>query len=415
MKLGSKSVDSGWRITNHETERRNRLTEKKDSFNFDTPVDRFGTFSMKWDKYQGRDVIPLWVADMDFLSPPAVVDALSERVKHGIFGYTLPPDELPGIVISMLEEEYGWKIEKEWIVWLPGIVTGLNVVCRAVGEDGDDVMTAVPVYPPFITAPSNSRRNLIKTHLVETNGKWGFDFESMEKAITKRTRLFLLCNPHNPVGRVYNRDELNSLASICSKHDIIISSDEIHCGLLLDKQKSHIPTATLSKETANRTVTLMAPSKTFNVPGLGCSFAVISNQDLRKRFTKAMIGIVPRVNILGYTAAAAAYRDGHEWHRELLKYLRRNRDLVLDSVKRMTGLSVGDVEATYLAWIDTRKSGIKDPVKFFEDAGVGLFDGKEFGTPGFVRLNFGCPRSLLANALERMAIAVENESRTTKL
>ena len=235
----------------------------------------------------------------------------------------------------------------------------------------------------------------------------------MEKAITKRTRLFLLCNPHNPVGRVYNRDELNSLASICSKHDIIISSDEIHCGLLLDKQKRHIPTATLSPETENRTVTLMAPSKTFNVPGLGCSFAAISNPDLRKRFTKAMTGIVPRVNILGYTAAAAAYRESHEWHRALLKYLRGNRDLVLDSVNRMPGFSAGEVEATYLAWIDTRRSGIKDPVKFFEDAGVGLFDGKEFGTPGFVRLNFGCPRSLLANALERMATAVKKHAEGT--
>ena len=369
---------------------------------------------MKWDKYQGRDVIPLWVADMDFLSPPAVIDALSKRVKHGIFGYTLPPDELSGIVLSMLDEEYGWKIEKEWIVWLPGLVTGLNLVCRAVGEDGDDVMTAVPVYPPFLTAPANSCRNLIKTHLVETNGKWGFDFESMEKAITKRTRLFLLCNPHNPVGRVYTSDELISLASICSRHGIIISSDEIHCGLLLDNLKRHIPTATLSPETANRTVTLMAPSKTFNMPGLGCSFAVISNPDLRKLFTKAMTGIVPRVNTLGYTAAVAAYRESHEWHRALLEYLRGNRDIVLNSVNRMPGFSAGEIEATYLAWIDTRKSGIEDPAKFFEDAGVGLSDGKEFGTPGFVRLNFGCPRSLLSDALERMAIAVQKRDRSGK-
>ncbi len=369
---------------------------------------------MKWDKYKGKDIIPLWVADMDFLSSPAVRDALIKRIGHGVFGYTLPPQELNEIIISLMENEYGWKIEKEWIVWLPGIVTGLNVVCRAVGEDGDDVMTAVPVYPPFLTAPANSRRNLIKTHLVETNGKWGFDFESMEKAINPRTRLFLLCNPHNPVGRVYNMDELECLASICAKHGIIISSDEIHCGLLLDTEKRHIPTATLSQETANRTVTLMAPSKTFNVPGLGCSFAVISNPDLRKRFTKAMTGIVPRVNTLGYTAAVAAYRESHEWHRALIAYLRENRDMVLGAVNRMPGLSAGEVEATYLAWIDTRQSGIEDPVKFFEDAGVGLFDGKEFGTPGFVRLNFGCPRSLLAKALERMATAVESGSRATK-
>lgn len=384
--------------------------KKTEHYNFDTPVDRSGTYSMKWDKYKGKDIIPLWVADMDFLSPPAVRDALVKRIGHGVFGYTLPPQELNEIIISLMENEYGWKVENEWIVWLPGLVTGLNVVCRAVGEDGDDVMTAIPVYPHFLTAPVDSRRNLITTHLVETDGKWRFDFESMEKAITPSTRLFLLCNPHNPVGRVYGRDELECLASFCAKHNIIISSDEIHCGLLLDTEKRHIPTAILSPETADRTVTLMSPSKTFNLPGLGCSFALISNKDLRKRFIKAMQGIVPRVNILGYTAAVAAYRDSHEWHGALLKYLKINRDLVLDSVNRMPGLSAGEVEATYLAWIDTRKSGIEYPAKFFEDAGVGLSDGKEFGTPGFVRLNFGCQRSLLAKALERMATAVKKHA-----
>ncbi len=386
-----------------------------DYFNFDTPVDRSGTYSMKWDKYKEKDIIPLWVADMDFLSPPAVIDALSERVKHGIFGYTLPPDELSAVVGRMLEEEYGWKTEKEWIVWLPGLVTGLNVVCRAVGKDGDDVMTAIPVYPPFLTAPGNFHRNLIKTHLIETNGQWEFDFESIEKSITKHTRLFLLCNPHNPVGRVYNIDELISLASICSKHDIIISSDEIHCGLLLEPGTRHIPVASLSTEIADRAITLMAPSKTFNLPGLGCSFAIISNPELRKSFNAAMNGIVPRVNTMGYIAAIAAYRDSHDWHAALLDYLRENRDLVISSVNKIPGLSSRQIEATYLSWIDTRQSGIEDPVKFFEDAGVGLFDGKEFGTPGFVRLNFGCPRSLLEKALERMAIAIERRSRITKL
>lgn len=381
-------------------------SKRADLNNFDEIVDRFGTSSMKWDKYKGRDIIPLWVADMDFLSPPAIIDALSKRVRHGIFGYTLPPDELSEIVVSMLGDEYGWKIDKEWIIWMPGLVTGLNVVCRAVGEEGDDVLTAVPVYPPFLTAPANSRRNLITTDLLETKGNWVFDFESMEKAITKRTRLFLLCNPHNPVGRVYAMDELARLSSICAKYGIVISSDEIHCGLVLDSLKRHIPIASISDELSDRTITLMSPSKTFNMPGLGCSFAVIANRALRKRFTNEMAGIVPRVNTFGYTAAIAAYRDSHEWHRALIEYLRKNRDLVLDAVKRMPGISTGEVEATYLAWIDIRKSGIEDPVKFFEEAGVGLFDGKEFGTPGFVRLNFGCSRSLLAKALERMTTAV---------
>ncbi|MBU0544545.1 MAG: PatB family C-S lyase [Proteobacteria bacterium] len=381
-----------------------------DYFNFDTPVDRSDTCSMKWDKYRGKEIIPLWVADMDFLSPPAVRDALVRRIGHGVFGYTLPPQELNEIIISLMENEYGWKIEKEWIVWLPGLVTGINLVCRAVGKDADDVMTAIPVYPPFLTGPGNSRRNLIKVPLVEINDSWGFDFESMEKAITPRTRLFLLCNPHNPVGRVYERDELASLASICIKHNIVISSDEIHCGLLLEPGKRHIPIASLSPETADRTITLMAPSKTFNLPGLGCSFAIISNAALRKSFNMAMNGIVPRVNTLGYIAAIAAYRDSHDWHAALLDYLRENRDLVLSSVNKMPGLSSRQIEATYLAWIDTRESGIEDPVKFFEAAGVGLFDGNEFGTPGFVRLNFGCQRSLLKKALERMTIAVQKRA-----
>ncbi|MFO7665821.1 MAG: PatB family C-S lyase [Desulfobacterales bacterium] len=384
--------------------------KKTDYYNFDAPVDRSGTYSMKWDKYKGKDIIPLWVADMDFLSPPAVIDALVKRIDHGVFGYTLPPQELNEIIISLMKNEYEWKVEKEWIVWLPGLVTGLNLVCRAAGIENDDVMTAVPVYPPFLTAPANSRQNLIKTELVEANGEWRFDFESMERDITKRTRLFLLCNPHNPVGRVYSIDELISLASICSRHGVFISSDEIHCGLLLEPGKRHIPIASLSPDISDRTVTLMAPSKTFNLPGLGCSFAIISNPDLRKSFTAEMNGIVPRVTTLGYVAAIAAYRDSHDWHTALLDYLRENRDLVLSSVNRMPGLSSRQIEATYLAWIDTRKSGIKDPVKFFEDAGVGLFEGKEFGAPGFVRLNFGCRRSLLKEALERMATAVQKHA-----
>ena len=385
-----------------------------DQYNFDTPVDRNGTSSMKWDKYKGKDIIPLWVADMDFLSPPAVRDALVRRIGHGVFGYTLPPRELNEIIVSLMENEYGWEVEKEWIVWLPGLVTGLNVACRAVGKENDYVMTAVPIYPPFLTAPANSRRNLIKVPLIQINDGWRFDFQRIEKAIENAispvTSLFLLCNPHNPVGRAYERDELASLASICIKHDIVISSDEIHCGLILEPGKRHIPIASLSPETADRTITLMAPSKTFNLPGLGCSFAIISNAALRKSFNTAMNGIVPRVNTLGYIAAIAAYRDSHDWHAALLDYLRENRDLVLSSVNKMPGLLSRQIEATYLAWIDTRESGIVDPVKFFEDAGVGLFDGNEFGTPGFVRLNFGCQRSLLKKALERMAIAVQKQA-----
>jgi cystathionine beta-lyase len=376
-------------------------------FDFDTPVDRHNTSSMKWDKYKGRDIIPLWVADMDFRSPPAVIDALKKRISDGVFGYTLPPDDLNEVVANRLQAEYRWSVKTEWLVWLPGLVTGLNAACRAVGEDNDEVMTAVPVYPPFLTAPGQSRRRLVKVPLLEQDARWSFDFDRLEDAITPKTKLFILCNPHNPVGRIFARYELETLAAICQKYDIVICSDEIHCGLLLDHDKPHIPIATLAPELAKRTITLMSPSKTFNLPGLGCAFAVISDEKLRRRFVKSMAGIVPMVNVLGYTAAEAAYRDCSDWHAALLDYLRQNRDTVQRATSRIPMLSMAQIEATYLAWIDMRSSGIQDPSKFFEEAGVGLQDGVEFDGPGFVRLNFGCPRTLLEKALNRISSAME--------
>jgi cystathionine beta-lyase len=376
-------------------------------FDFDRSVERRDTASMKWDKYKGKDIIPLWVADMDFCSPPAIIDALQKRIAHGVFGYTIPPPDLNKIVVAMLQAEYGWSVKPQWLVWLPGLVTGLNVACRAVGQDNDAVMTATPIYPPFLSAPGSSRRKLVKVPLREEQNRWGFDFDRLESAITPDTRLFLLCNPHNPVGRVFTHDELKTLAAICEKHDMVICSDEIHCGLLLDSDKTHIPTATLAPEVAKRTITLMSPSKTFNLPGLGCAFAIISEEKLRRRFIAAMAGIVPSVNAMGYTAAAAAYRDCSDWHAGLLDYLRENRNRVVRAVNAMPLLSLAPVEATYLAWIDVRSSDLKNPVKSFEDAGVGLQDGIEFDGRGFVRLNFGCARALLEKALERMAAAME--------
>jgi cystathionine beta-lyase len=381
---------------------------KSDLFDFDTPVERRGTASLKWEKYAGRDIIPLWVADMDFRSPPAVISALQRRAADGVFGYTIPWDSLNQVVIAMLEVQHGWRVRPEWLIWLPGLVTGLNVTCRAIGEDGDDVMTAVPVYPPFLTAPENFRRNLVRVPLKAEGTRWEFDFDRLERAITPRTRLFMLCNPHNPVGRVYRQEELRTLADICKKHDVVICSDEIHCGLILDSEKIHLPTAMLDAETAARTITLMAPSKTFNLPGLGCAFAIISDERLRRRFKKAMDGIVPMVNAFGLTAAEAALRDCSDWLAALLEYLRGNRAAVERAVDDMPHLSMAPVEATYLAWIDTRAAGLKHPAAFFEEAGVGLQDGVEFDGPGFVRLNFGCARSLLEEVLERMAKALRH-------
>ena len=254
------------------------IVKKDVCFDFSLPVERRDTASMKWDKYQNRDIIPLWVADMDFCSPPAVIDALHRRVDHGVFGYTLPPESLKAAVVEKLMADFDWAIQPRWLVWLPGLVTGFNVACRAAGQANDAVMTAVPVYPHFLTAPGNQRRHLIKVPLKEKDNHWKFDFDRLKSAITPETCLFLLCNPHNPVGRVFSRTELNTLAAICEEHDIIICSDEIHCELILDSDKSHIPTATLDTAIAQRTITLMSPSKTFNLPGLGCAFAVISDE-----------------------------------------------------------------------------------------------------------------------------------------
>ena len=350
--------------------------------------------------------MPLWLADMDFRSPPAVIEALKQRCEHGVFGYTHPPMELVDTVIVRLYTAYGWTVERDWILWLPGLVTGLNVACRAVGEDGDEVLSAVPVYPPFLAAPRNSRRTLRTVELVLRDGRWTFDFDALAKAIPPRCRLFLLCSPHNPLGRVFTHEELTTLAGICERHEVFICSDEIHCDLILDEDKKHIPTATLSREVADRSITLMAPSKTFNLPGLGCSFAIIPNRSLRERFRAAMAGIVPDVNAMGFTAALAAYREGGDWLQAVLAYLRENRDRVARLVAATPGLSMTHVEAIYLAWIDTRDMDIKDPATFFLDNGVGLSDGTKFGSPGFVRLNFACPRSRLATALERMGRAM---------
>jgi cysteine-S-conjugate beta-lyase len=376
-------------------------------YDFDEIIDRRGTASEKWDKYQGRDIIPLWVADMDFRSPPAIIEALHERIDHGVFGYTHAPEGLAQAVIDSLAAEFGWQIRKEWITWLPGLVTGLNVSCRAVGDSGDDVITFTPVYPPFMSAPPLTGRNLIKVPLKEEEGRWGLDLDQLERSVTPKTKLLLLCSPHNPVGRVWTSEELTALAGFAERHDLVICSDEIHAGLVLDEKVRHIPIATLSPEIAKRSITLLAPSKTFNVPGLGCSFAVTPDDTLRRAFRKAMGRIVPHVNLLGYTAAEAAYRHCEEWRQELLVYLRGNRDLVAAEVAEM-GLTVAHVEATYLSWIDVRTLELADPVTFFEDAGVGLSGGADFGLPGYVRLNFGCPRPLLAEALRRMQGALES-------
>ena len=375
-------------------------------FDFDTPIERRGTASVKWNKYGNRDIIPMWVADMDFTCAPAIVEALLRRIDQAIFGYSEPPAGLVDATIAHLESEYDWKIDPDWIVWLPGLVVGLNVVCRACGREGADVLTAVPIYPPFLSAPMNGARNAVRVQMIESNGIWRWDMAALERAITPSSRLLLLCNPHNPVGRVFSRDELQAIADVCVRHNLALCADEIHSGLILDTDKRHIPVATLGEEIAMRTLTLMSASKTFNVPALGCAYAVAANPALRNKLRKTMAGIVHHVGLMGYIATEAAYRDGKQWQIALLEYLRGNRDLVEREISKMPGLHIWHAEATYLSWIDTRGLRADDAVQFFNDAGVGLYDGALFGAPGFLRLNFACPRPLLEKALARMSRAV---------
>ena len=366
---------------------------------FDSPIDRRGSDSIKWGKYAGRDILPLWVADMDFAAPPAVIDAITQRLAHPVLGYGQAPASVADAVIDHLERHYDWRIEAEWIVWLPGLVTGLNVACRAV--DGA-VQTATPVYPPFLSAPRFSGRELQRIELDFDGRHWSLDPAKLAAATTPDSGLYLLCHPHNPVGRCWSLRELAAIAEHAETNDLIVCADEIHCGLILDEDKRHIPFATLSPAIARRTITLMAPSKTFNIPGLGCAFAVISEPALRRRFLRAMDGIVPHVNVLGFAACEAAYRDCDDWHAGLLATLRRNRAAVAAAVNAEKRLKMSAVEATYLAWIDVREIGFADPAAHFESHGLGLSDGRDFGAPGWLRLNFGCPQATLDEALQRL-------------
>lgn len=373
------------------------------SFDFDRIVDRRGGDSLKWNRYAGRDVLPLWVADMDFAAPPAVIGALERRVAQGHFGYSEPWPSLIDAVLGHLQREYDWSVEADWLVWLPGLVSGLNVACRAVAGT---VLTATPVYPPFLSAPRLSGRPLLTVPLALSDGRWGWDFAALAAALTAETRLLLLCHPHNPVGRAWNEAELLELAEFCERHDLIVCSDEIHCALVLDGAPRHVPLARLDERVARRSITLMAPSKTYNIPGLGCAFAIIPDAFLRRRFLAAMNGIVPHVNVLGLAACEAAYRDCDDWHAALIAYLSANRDHLEAAIAGLPGLSMTHVEATYLAWIDARALGVDDPAGFFEAAGVGLSRGDDFGLAGWVRLNFGCPRTTLDAALTRLRSAV---------
>ena len=377
---------------------------------FDTLNNRRSSDSEKWHHFP-EDILPMWVADMDFRSPTCVIEALQNRVAHGIFGYTCDEHLPKEAVIAWAQKRYAWQIHPEEIIFLSGVVGGLHLTVQSLTQPGQAILFFPPVYPPFfkITKYAQRNENLVPL-LQDEDGKYHIDFDALENNDFPQTAMLVLCNPHNPVGRVFSRQELQKLAAICKKKNWLVCSDEIHCDLIFDDLQ-HIPFASINEDTANRTITLFAPSKTFNIAGLKCSVMVVKNEELRQRIKMGMRGLVTTPNLLAVTAANAAYLGGESWLTELLEYLTVNRDFCCDFINHeMTGCKMVTPQGTFLAWIDCSNAvPSQEPADFFlEKARVGLSRGSEYGIQGknFVRLNFGCPRSVLQTGLQRMKKAL---------
>ncbi len=376
--------------------------------NFDQAIDRRNTESFKWTLY-GEDVLPLWVADTDFLSPPAVVEALHKRVEHGIFGYGVIPEGFNEVVIHRMKSKYDWDVDADQISCVPGIVTGFNLLMRCACKKGGSVIFQTPAYPPFINSPVCAGLTGVHNPMyLDQDGIYKIDYDLFEKQIIEnKVKVFILCNPQNPTGRVFTREELEKLAEICLRHQVLICSDEIHCDILYDDNK-HIPIANISPEISKITATFMAPSKTYNIAGLHASVAIIQDEELRSRYLQYKSYLVGNPGLLAMVAAKAAYEHGDEWLKEQNAYLQGNRDRIEELLPvKLPGVSWSKPEATFLAWLDFRKSGLEGDYQQYliDHAKVALNEGSTFGEEGkgFLRLNFGCTRATLDQAIERVS------------
>ncbi len=376
-------------------------------FDFDTPINRRGTGCIKYDRRPELD--PFWVADMDFVSAPVIQQALHDRVNHGVFGYPQAHEGLNSAVLTYLHERRQATVPLDYIIHLGGLVPALSLAARAFCQPGESIMTCTPVYPPFIGVHNDAHAALITVDHIQIDSVWTFDWAAMEAAVTPETKVFLLCNPQNPLGRVFTAAEITKLATFCGRHDLVLVSDEIHCDLIFDETATpHFSALNLPETLAKRTIALLSPSKTWNIAGLGYAFAVIPDDTLRRKFAASRGHTLCEINALAYYAAESAYRDGEPWREELMHYLSSNRDALVEFIHaRCPGLSVAPAEATYLAWIDARGLGIGNPAHYFEKkAGLFLSDGAFFGWPGWLRFNFGCPRTVMLAGLEKIAAAL---------
>ncbi len=373
---------------------------------FDKKIDRNNSNCEKYNRYNGQDVIPMWVADMDFEAPPAVVEAMQKRLEHKIFGYTPIGDDTLDAFIDFVKRHYSWNIKKEWILFSYGVVISMNFAVRVVKSK--DVIINTPVYPHFYKSPKNAGSNVINVPLVQKDNRWSIDFTNFERAISKDCKLFILCNPHNPGGTVFTKEELSKLADIAKRYDLIVCSDEIHADLVLNPKAKHIPIASLNKDIEQRSITLLSPSKSFNIAGLKSSFIIVPNDSLRRKFKTKMRGLVDDPNIFADVATKAAYKDCDEWLIELREYLKDNLELVQEFVNKNPKLKLLNQDATYLAWIDVSALNLQNPYEYFLKYGVGLSEGEPFGDKNFLRLNFGTQRDVLKEALNRMQKAIDN-------
>ncbi len=387
-------------------------------YNFDEPVDRQGTNCVKYDinkdVFGREDILPMWVADMDFRTPPFIIDALKRRLDHEILGYTVRRKEYFDSIAKWSKHRYGWDISKEWILFSPGIVPAVNICTLAYTEPGDKIIVQPPVYFPFFGAVKDHKRKILFNRLIEEEGNYRFDFDDLRKKARLGAKMLILSNPHNPVGRAWRREELRELADICLKYNILIISDEIHSDLVLPGFK-HIPTASLSDDIAAITLTCLAPSKTFNLAGLSTSSMIISDKHLREKFQQKIDSLhIGGGNIFGTEASVAAYQEGEEWLEQLLSYLQENINYL---VNRLNGSNMPikalAPEATYMVWLDCRQMGMKGEElnKFFiEKAGIGMNEGSMFGPggEGFMRINLACPKATVEKALDNIETAILN-------
>jgi cystathionine beta-lyase len=386
------------------------------NFDFDTIVPRRTTGCIKFDRKPL--LAPYWVADMDFVSAPCILEALHRRVDHGIFGYAQPHQGLEYAVLAYLQRRHLTPVPTEHIVHLGGIVPALSLAVRAFCKPGESVMTCTPVYPPFLGVHHDAHAKLITVDHIHDGSHWTFDWDAMERAVEPTTKVFLLCHPQNPLGRVFCPAEIECIADFCDRHDLVLVSDEIHCDLILDESLTPFTSSLrLPEKFHSRLITLLSPSKTWNIAGLGYAYAVIPDDSLRRRFSAARGHTLAEINALGYYAAEAAYLHGEPWRQALITYLRDNRDTLVRFVtENCPQLSIRPCDATYLAWIDASGMNVPNPATHFEQhAGLFLSDGAFFGWPQHLRFNFACPRAYLLQGLEKLARALTVSNLKSKI